>query len=229
MRKLLITVLAVVIIIAGTGAAVLYMVGDRIIDQAIDSEIASLEKGLEKDLEASLKDELNGSLEASPGTSPEETTEGSLAEPAGNAQKGSLEDLNAQAGTGTGGTATPVSPDSQGTSTNTSDQSGSGSGQNTASGSKTPTGNNTPVKEQKLQITIDKMVEIKEEVTAADKMSAAALVLKRLSAGDIDKLKAMLSGGVSAQETAAAKDMVYKKFNEEEVREIKEIYRKYMK
>lgn len=60
-------------------------------------------------------------------------------------------------------------------------------------------------------------------------MWAASLVLKRLSASDIDELKGMLSGGISKEEHQMAMQMLYSRFTDSEIEEIKKIYDKYMK
>ena len=87
---------------------------------------------------------------------------------------------------------------------------------------------NKAITKAEKQITIDKIKEIKDKVVAADKMKVAALVLKRLSASDIDELKKMLIGGVSAEEKERAKQLVYLKFTKDEIVEIKGMYTKYM-
>lgn len=107
---------------------------------------------------------------------------------------------------------------------------------------KTPESNNSTQKplskaEQKVaqkaaeekKITTEKIVEIKNEVAPTDKISAAALILKRLSADDINVLKGYLSGGLSAEEKEKAKQIAYSRFTAEEISEIKSMYSKYMK
>lgn len=84
------------------------------------------------------------------------------------------------------------------------------------------------VKAGENKIPPEKIKEIKDRVSAADKMKAGTLVLKRLSPSDIDELFAMLEDGVTKEEMERAKKMVYENFTAEEIAEIKEIYRRYM-
>jgi hypothetical protein len=90
---------------------------------------------------------------------------------------------------------------------------------------------NTQVKpaEAKKEITTDKIAEIKAEVAPTDKISAAALVLKRLSAGDVNELKNLMADGLTAEEKEKAKQIAYSRFTEQEINEIKAMYSKYMK
>ena len=71
--------------------------------------------------------------------------------------------------------------------------------------------------------------EIKDEVSASDKITAAALVIRRLSSSDVSQLKGMLTGGLSEEELAQAKALAYARFTEDEISQIKEMYAKYMK
>lgn len=85
-------------------------------------------------------------------------------------------------------------------------------------------------KEQTKAVLPDvKLNEIKNEVSATDKIGAAALAIKRLSSSDISQLKGMLAGGLSEEELAKAKAMAYARFSEKEIEQIKEMYAKYMK
>lgn len=77
-------------------------------------------------------------------------------------------------------------------------------------------------------VTVEKMKEIKEEVTATDKIEAATMVMSKLSTSEIDKLKGMLSGGLTAEEKAEAKKIAFANFTSEEIAKIKEMYTKYM-
>lgn len=77
-------------------------------------------------------------------------------------------------------------------------------------------------------ITLSKMKEVKEQVTAQDKISVAAMVTSKLSTGEIDKLKGMVSGGLTAKEKAEAKRIAFSNFSADEIKKIKEIYYKYI-
>ncbi len=77
-------------------------------------------------------------------------------------------------------------------------------------------------------VTVKKMQEVKEKVTPQDKISAAAMVMSKLSSDDIDELQGMLAGGLTAEEKSKAKSIAYSKFSGKEIEEIKKIYHKYM-
>lgn len=77
-------------------------------------------------------------------------------------------------------------------------------------------------------ITVEKMKQIKEEVTAKDKVSAATLVMSRLSPSEINQLKSMAAGGLTSEEKQKAISIAYSHFSGEEIKQIKEMYKKYM-
>lgn len=74
----------------------------------------------------------------------------------------------------------------------------------------------------------DKIKDIKDSVDPADKVRAASLILKRLTPSEISMLMKMAEGGLSQEEKKKAIALVYEKFNEEEIKEIKKMYGKYM-
>jgi len=78
-------------------------------------------------------------------------------------------------------------------------------------------------------ITVEKANEIKEQVTTKDKVTAAALVVKRLSSEDISELKELMNGGLTAEKKKEAVKIAYERFTAEEIVQIKELYHKYMK
>lgn len=80
----------------------------------------------------------------------------------------------------------------------------------------------------KPAISVDKMQEIKDKVTATDKVSTATMVLSRLSASDVNELKSLIPGGLTDAEKARAKQICYANFSSEEIVKIKQIYKKYM-
>lgn len=94
---------------------------------------------------------------------------------------------------------------------------------------KQPEGENTKSDKEKNAISAKKIKEVKDSVETADKMKAASLVLKRLSASDINMLIKMAEGGLSQKDKKKAIELVYDKFTEDEVKEIKAMYAKYMK
>lgn len=79
-----------------------------------------------------------------------------------------------------------------------------------------------------IQVTKDKLENIKESVTPADKMSAAAMVLKKLSQSDIDTLTKLAAGGITPTEKEKIKSIVYARFTQAEIQQIKAMYYKYM-
>ncbi len=87
----------------------------------------------------------------------------------------------------------------------------------------------TQVKDKTKVITAQKVKDIKDQVTEGDKMTAAALVLKRLSSDDISTLKGLMNGGLTAEKKKEAVKIAYARFTPEEIVQIKELYHKYMK
>ncbi len=77
-------------------------------------------------------------------------------------------------------------------------------------------------------MTVEMMKKAKDEVSAQDKVTAASMVMSRLSSSDINKLKNMLPGGLTAEEKAEAKKIAYSRFTSEEILKIKRLYYKYM-
>ncbi|RCX19265.1 hypothetical protein DFR58_1039 [Anaerobacterium chartisolvens] len=81
---------------------------------------------------------------------------------------------------------------------------------------------------KEVKITVEEINEIKDKITFSDKMTAASLVMKKLTADDINLLKDMLGSGLSDDEKREAKKIAYSRFDEEEIKRVKEIYHKYM-
>lgn len=84
-------------------------------------------------------------------------------------------------------------------------------------------------KPKEAPVTTKQIEELKHSVTVQDRVKASGLVLKRLDMEDIKKLMGMLDGGVTKEEKEQAKQIVYKEFTPEEIKEIKELYNKYTK
>ncbi len=82
---------------------------------------------------------------------------------------------------------------------------------------------------KKKVITVKQVQEIKDQVTVTDKMTAATLVMKRLSSDDISTLKELMSGGLTPQKKKEAVKIAYSRFTADEIVQIKELYHKYMK
>ena len=85
-----------------------------------------------------------------------------------------------------------------------------------------------PVDNTKYVITIEKLESIKNKVTAADKVSIANFVLKKLSKEDIKELTAMVAKGLTPEDKERAKQIAYSRFNKDEIRTIMDLYAKYM-
>lgn len=79
-----------------------------------------------------------------------------------------------------------------------------------------------------LQIPKQKIEEIKEDVTASDKMTMAALVFKKLKQQDIEQLLKMATGGITSDEREKMKKLALERFTAEEIKQIKAMYYKYM-
>jgi hypothetical protein len=78
---------------------------------------------------------------------------------------------------------------------------------------------NQPIKEE--------MEIIKRKAPVSEKVSLATLVLSKLSPSDISELKGMLKDGITAEEEARAKQILYSRFTAEDIERIKEAYIKY--
>jgi len=77
-------------------------------------------------------------------------------------------------------------------------------------------------------ISVQKMNEIKNQVTAPEKVTAAVMVMSKLSTAEINQLKSLLAGGLTAEEKAKAKSIAFANFSSKEIEEIKDMYTKYM-
>ena len=86
-----------------------------------------------------------------------------------------------------------------------------------------------PVAVAGFQISKERMEEIKREVTTEDKMSMTAMVLKKLSQQDVERLIKMAAGGITAGEKKEMKKLAFEKFTAEEINEIKKMYNKYLR
>lgn len=80
----------------------------------------------------------------------------------------------------------------------------------------------------KKKITVKEIEEIKNSITGTDKLSAAMIVIKRLSITEINTLKNIMSNGITLEEKKEAKRIIYSKFTQGEIATLKAIYRKYI-
>jgi hypothetical protein len=60
-------------------------------------------------------------------------------------------------------------------------------------------------------------------------MTAAKIVLSELNQSDVNQLTKLASGGITAEEKAEIKSIVYSRLTEQEIEEVKAMYYKYMK
>ncbi|MEA4846448.1 MAG: hypothetical protein VB106_04345 [Clostridiaceae bacterium] len=86
-----------------------------------------------------------------------------------------------------------------------------------------------PIAAAGFQISRERIEEIKGEVTAEDKMSMTAMVLKKLSQQDVERLIKMAAGGITADEKKEMKKLALERFTAEEINEIKKMYDKYLR
>lgn len=224
MKKKLITSAVVLVILAVVTMTILYFVGDKMIDSIFDSEIDSLLD--EEEMSINTEDD-------------EKVQKGNKEENSSNyEQAGTAEVIDEDS-------SVPASDEEKNTATDSvkktknvinknadvSNASGSAKGINeTDNNDKSPKAeeNGEQKIEAKNQFATNDIKEVKDSVTPTDKISIAAMLLKKLSASDINELKSMLSGGVTAAEKQRAKEIAYKRFSEEEIKEIYKIYRKYV-
>lgn len=92
-----------------------------------------------------------------------------------------------------------------------------------------PEASTNSIDEKNVTYSSDEMTDIKNSITASDKIAASVLVLSKLSAEDIQYLYGLLEGGLTSEEKAAAKDLCYSRFSKDEVAQIYEFYSKYTK
>ena len=70
--------------------------------------------------------------------------------------------------------------------------------------------------------------DLASRVSMEDKRRILQLVMRKLSADDINYLLGLLKGGLTAKEKKQAVELAYKRFTSEEIAEIKSYYKKYM-
>ena len=225
MKKIILSVAVAVFLLAGIALLVMYNMGDRLIEEAIKSELQAednymdqIENGsgkIEQIDGGSNKEELNAQQ-----TSSEETNKAD--EENNPAKEDSITDDTMDKATSPGAIeATPSAV------ANNKAAESRQSVKETEKPSPSPVLQET-VPEEATGVTSDKISDIRSEVSASDKITAAAMVLKRLSASDVKELKDMLSSGLSPEEMKRAKEIAYAKFSEEELKKIKDMYEKYM-
>ena len=219
-RKIISIAIISILVISGSLLLLLYTIGDRILNEVMDREIARLEKNMDIDTDIPGEDTSTGPSEAAdPDTATATATatdSESNTDPEKQSGENQAEDNQAEDNQAEDNQA-------EGTDKAAADKSSEAEKQDA----------NKPDAAQEAKkeaaITPDKIKDIKDDVTAADKVTAAALVFKRLNTSDIGVLQGMLTGGLSSEEKAKAKNIAYARFTADEIKKIKEIYSKYMK
>lgn len=198
LKRLSVIVIVFILLVSGVVSIALYKVGDRVFDEVIEQALA-----------AEIEDEYSNSSasgEAIPAGAPEKQSNDIIPMPTPESVTANIDDRQKQEPT-----PTPIAPEAASTT-----------GQSARSGGEEVKAVVEP------QITKEKIENIKEEVTAADKMSMATLVFKKLSQEDIAELTKMAAGGITDDEKEKMKRFALEKFTEEEIKEIKGMYYKYM-
>jgi hypothetical protein len=206
-KRMLSTILIIIFLVAGTTTVVLYKLGDRIFNEVIDMQITEIEKIVE----AAESEEVKPSIDNIPVVTPVPLQQSE--QPKTTVPKTS----NAQP---TGETQNPATQPINTAEIPATEPTGS---------IQIPTAKADINSNQDLQITKDKLENIKEAVTPSDKMAAATLVLGKLSKSDINHLTQLSTGGITSEEKEEMKKIVYSRFTAAEVEQIKEMYIKYMK
>ncbi|NLC08250.1 MAG: hypothetical protein GX755_09865 [Syntrophomonadaceae bacterium] len=76
-------------------------------------------------------------------------------------------------------------------------------------------------------ISADRLSELQDEVTVADRMRALNIVRKKLSAEDIRQLISWTSGGITSDEKEEIAKLLRSRLSPEEISEVKALYNKY--
>lgn len=76
-------------------------------------------------------------------------------------------------------------------------------------------------------ITPQTIAAVEKKVSAADKSRAIQIIMSRLTADDIAKLKALAKGGMTPAKTAQAKAIVKSRITGQDIEELKQLYYKY--
>jgi len=205
-KKILYTVIISILLIAGISLVVLYNFGDRIIEEAIKVDLTKSND----DSKLSNNQELSGSDNKQVQNDAPKSTY-----PPGNEHP-----LQVMPKDNSGQPPKAVSQTTEGEQQLSSPVLAAQDGGQSAEA--------TPVTQEQEVIPSQKVEEIKDKVSTTDKLSAAALVLKRLSPSDIQQLEKMVANGLDSTEKAKAEQLVYSKFAPAEIEQIKQMYDKYM-
>lgn len=197
MRKKVLIVLMSMILLGSMATLALYNIGGFVLDTAIDNALASEE------------------------ISSADTAQNTKQEPLSTAEQNTTDQ---QVPT------VDSADDTLSEETNHSDASISET--NHTEGNNSENSTNTPEPKAAQQsnapiITEKQAEEIKENVSAKDKIAVSMMVISNLSTEDIQYLTGLLANGLTASEKAAAKSLCYKRFSHEDIEKIHSLYKKY--
>jgi hypothetical protein len=208
-KKILYIVFTIIIVIAGITTVAFYKIGDRIFNEVLDIQISELEKVME-------------------------ATESNVAETQMPVQSSAQPTITTQVPALTQPTGTEQIPAKQprGTEQIPTKQP-TGSKQipaiQPAGSTEIPATKPDATSNQDIEVTKEKLENIKGSITPSDKMTAASLVLSKLSKSDISHLTELSAGGITPEEKEKMKGIVYSRFTSEEIQKIRDMYVKYMK
>ncbi len=214
MKKVFFISAAVIFVVLVSSCVFLYRLGDKVIEMSLEAAIQSeLEKATEDiDREIEIQDQL---IEENM-----QTTDTS------NNQAASIPKQDEQKSQGKNSEAdvTKISSGQQGKQNETVHIKDSKTNNNKGS-------NEIKLPETKPAgkvIPVQKVKEIKDNITLTEKVKVSMILLDKLKVEDMNELKGMLQGGVTEGEKKRAKEIVYSRLTDKEINEIKDIYEKYM-
>lgn len=82
--------------------------------------------------------------------------------------------------------------------------------------------------ETSLKYSSQQVREIKDAISAEDKMAVSKMVLSKLSAHDIKYLNELIKGGLTESEKMTVKKICFARFSEEDIKRIYAFYKKYI-
>lgn len=85
-----------------------------------------------------------------------------------------------------------------------------------------------PASKPKEQIVREKAAEIEKSTPQSERSEMMRLITSRLSPSDISYLTGLLKDGLTKEEKKAAKKLAYERFTPEEIKKVREYYKKYI-
>lgn len=85
-----------------------------------------------------------------------------------------------------------------------------------------------PASKPKEQIVREKAAEIEKSTPQSERSEMMRLITSRLSPSDISYLTGLLKDGLTKEEKKAAKKLAYARFTPEEIKKVREYYKKYI-